>query len=304
MEQNSTKAYAQHLLAASVGGLVTALVVCPFDVVKTRMQVDSPTSVLLNQQYKGTLDALSKIARTEGILSLWRGVAPALIMAVPNAAIYFNSYEMLKKRFRETQIMRPAVIPLVSGSIARIITVTALSPLELLRTNMQALDVKQLRQSGTTTFGFLGGIIGSTGLKGLWLGLGPTLVRDVPFSAVYWTGYEYLKLHLSSLIPGEHKKHKGFSFLVHFSSGAASGTLAAVLTTPIDVIKTNAQVTQFVATSSPRRRNAWEIIRAIILEEGWRGLTKGIVPRAAKVAPACAIMISSYELIKTVNRDG
>jgi solute carrier family 25 protein 39/40 len=32
--------------------------------------------------------------------------------------------------------------------------------------------------------------------------------------------------------------------------------------------------------------------------EGWKGLTRGIIPRVIKVAPACAIMISSYEIGK------
>jgi len=282
-------------------------VVCPFDVVKTRMQVEPAASSSVVQQYKGTLDALGKIARAEGVFSLWRGVAPALIMAVPNAAIYFNSYEMLKKKFHEYGTVHSSAAPLVAGSIARVIAVTVLSPLELLRTNMQALDFKQVKQSGQTTYGILTSIVGSSGLKGLWLGLGPTLVRDVPFSAVYWTGYEFLKSRLGSFIPyHEHKKHRGFSFLVHFVSGAASGTLAAVLTTPIDVIKTNAQVTPpiFNPNSTYTRKNAREIFRTILSEQGWRGLTKGIVPRAVKVAPACAIMISSYELIKAINHDG
>jgi solute carrier family 25 protein 39/40 len=40
------------------------------------------------------------------------------------------------------------------------------------------------------------------------------------------------------------------------------------------------------------------ILRAIVEEEGMRGLFKGIVPRTAKVAPACALMIASYEFFK------
>jgi solute carrier family 25 protein 39/40 len=109
-------------------------------------------------------------------------------------------------------------------------------------------------------------------------------------------------MRLSSVIAHEHRKHQGISFLVHFVSGAASGTIAAVLTTPIDVIKTNAQVSHL--TPSRKHKNAWDIFRNIVMEEGWRGLTKGVVPRAVKVAPACAIMISSYELLKAVNHDG
>jgi len=288
------------LLAASFGGLVTALVVCPLDVVKTRMQVESSGSSLTH--YNGTLDALVKIGKSEGILSLWRGVTPALTMAVPNAVIYFNSYEFMKQKLRENQITHAVVNPLLAGGTARVIAVSLLSPLELLRTNMQALDFQKIKQlGGQSTYGLL---TGNSGLRGLWAGYTPTLIRDVPFSGIYWTGYEYIKSTLRNHIPNEHKKHRGFSFLVDFISGATSGSIAAILTTPIDVIKTNTQVSGLPlnphSTAPSIRKTALEVARNILREEGWRGLVKGIVPRAAKVAPSCAIMISSYEFVKSI----
>ena len=44
----------------------------------------------------------------------------------------------------------------------------------------------------------------------------------------------------------------------------------------------------------------FQIARTILQEEGIKGLWKGNVPRVMKVAPACAIMISSYEIGKRV----
>lgn len=40
------------------------------------------------------------------------------------------------------------------------------------------------------------------------------------------------------------------------------------------------------------------IFKTILSEEGVRGFWKGVLPRTAKVAPACAIMISAYEVSK------
>ena len=40
-----------------------------------------------------------------------------------------------------------------------------------------------------------------SGPLALWKGLGPTLWRDVPFSAVYWAGYENTKAALVHAYP-------------------------------------------------------------------------------------------------------
>uniref|UniRef100_A0A183DSU6 Solute carrier family 25 member 39 n=1 Tax=Gongylonema pulchrum TaxID=637853 RepID=A0A183DSU6_9BILA len=72
----------------------------------------------------------------------------------------------------------------------------------------------------------------------LWRGWSPSLMRDLPFSAVYWTGYEYLKR--KALLTLDRKET---NFLISFACGALSGSLAAFLTTPFDVVKTHRQVT-------------------------------------------------------------
>lgn len=136
----------------------------------------------------------------------------------------------------------------------------------------------------------------------LWKGLVPTLWRDVPFSGFYWVGLESIKRSLNAFWDRRSVSRTPLrDFWTAFASGAASGMIAAALTTPFDVAKTRRQVS--LAHRSPAdkpvppyslRRQLAEIWRA----EGMAGLTRGIVPRVGKVAPACAIMISSYELGK------
>lgn len=41
-------------------------------------------------------DALIKISKTEGLTSLWSGLSPTLVLAVPATVIYFVSYEQLR----------------------------------------------------------------------------------------------------------------------------------------------------------------------------------------------------------------
>jgi len=159
-----------------------------------------------------------------------------------------------------------------------------LAPLELIRTNFQAFNPLSHKRDLTVK-----SFVKQTGVKGLWLGVSATLARDVPFSAIYWTCYEFFKGHLKHQFPST----KTGNFLASFAGGCASGMISALVTTPIDLIKTRLQ------TSAGKAITAREIAWSIYANEGPSGFMRGWLPRAAKVGPACAIMISSYELIKS-----
>lgn len=45
--------------------------------------------------FRGTADAIVKIARHEGIRSLWSGLSPTMVMALPATVFYFTTYDNL-----------------------------------------------------------------------------------------------------------------------------------------------------------------------------------------------------------------
>lgn len=86
-------------------------------------------------------DAFIKISRTEGPASLWSGLSPTLVLAVPATVVYFVTYEQLRARLNDRYGCpgcQPVWVPLVSGCMARLWSATAVSPLELIRTKMQS----------------------------------------------------------------------------------------------------------------------------------------------------------------------
>lgn len=83
---------------------------------------------------------------------------------------------------------------------------------------------------------------------------------------------------------------------VHLLSGVGAGVLAAAATVPADVVKTRWQAGERGAPGGPAGVAA--VARGIVAAEGLRGLTRGVGPRVAKVAPSCAIMMASYEALK------
>ena len=121
-----------------------------------------------------------------------------------------------------------------------------------------------------------------------------------------------------------------------FVNGAVSGMLAAACTTPFDVVKTRQQVTSMATPAveivesgcsaqlgwagadckhngaivydfphkppaeTQRGVGTFQLLREIAAQEGVAGLWRGNQARMLKVAPGCAIMISSYEFGKRI----
>ncbi|NXU60787.1 S2540 protein, partial [Horornis vulcanius] len=169
----------QQAIASCCGAIITSLFVTPLDVIKTRLQAQSNPfhkaltiflyTILLGKcfvhssgptdhvyvcengdsktwykkpgHFKGTLDAFVKIIRIEGIKALWSGLPPTLH---------------------------------VSFAVG---SVTVVSPLELIRTQMQyrRLSYKQLYLCISTK-------VAVDGWISLWAGWTSTVLRDVPFS--------------------------------------------------------------------------------------------------------------------------
>ncbi|XP_069174853.1 mitochondrial glutathione transporter SLC25A40 isoform X2 [Procambarus clarkii] len=307
------------MVSSCTGAVITSVFMTPFDVVKVRLQAQQraqlsrtcflycnglmdhicncaasiPTHTENHNWYNrpipvhlnGTVDAFVKISRNEGIQSLWSGLPPTLVVAIPNTVIYFTTYEQLRtaslRYLPGNGIDPPSWVGGVAGGLARIWAVSVVSPFELVRTKMQAKSmpykelVKLLQMQVT-----------NTGIISLWRGWVPTILRDVPFSVIYWFSYENMKTYANQQQP-----------TVNFSlfAGAVSGGIAGALTLPLDVIKTHRQIEIDNIKSSGSTK---QMLANIYRQQGVKGLFSGLVPRLAKVMPACGIMISSYEYAK------
>eukprot|EP00948_MAST-09A_sp_MAST-9A-sp1_P001324 g1324.t1 len=305
--------------------------------------------------YNSSTEAFFGISRSEGVQALYRGLTPTLLLAVPNTITYFVLYDELTKRFtallrasrvrannapdlhnsdllntndhqrtnnistqnhRKTTTTVENLIPALSGISARMIAATVISPMELVRTRMQASmgsptdtlefapsasGAKRVPSSCTARSRIayhFSSLIREGGYRALWRGLTPTLWRDVPFSGIYWYSYETLKAKFNSDV--DHSPNR--IMINSFAAGALSGSIAAILTNPFDVMKTRTQVRALTlgdgTTNGNTKLSLRESYQLVLKESGYSGFYAGLAPRLAKVAPACAIMISSYEVGK------
>jgi len=302
----------------ATAGSSAAICGCPASAVPRAAFSSAGVAAMPAAVPSSTIQALAHIFRTEGIAGIYSGLFPTLLMAVPATVLYFNAYDDLKERL--SPVVGADIAPPLAGMTARMLASAVTSPFELVRTIMQTGEATAIAASQnrmpfsplpTTTLGSFRALLKSGGVPALWRGLGPTLWRDVPFSAVYWFAFESGKrqLELGDVFerrPHEDQSHDIAAASRAFVAGAAAGTLAAALTTPMDVVKTRRQLFSAVGSdavnsnsgvggASSGNGSTPTVMRAIWREEGLRGLMSGLRPRILKIAPACAIMISSYE---------
>jgi len=236
------------------------------------------------------MDAFVKIVRYEGGTSLWRGLSPTLACSIPAITLYYTCYDQLKDYLSQQFGDKSILIPASAGMIARTFATSTISPLELIRTKIQSRSHYTYKELVSV----VRGAVQNYGVLSLWQGCAATLFRDIPFSALYWVGYEQIRPQFSD--PSLY-----FSFL----SGAISGSIAAVLTTPFDVVKTHRQMELGEMNFEPKVKlsSTSALMIKLYTERGLTSLFAGVTARVVKVAPACAIMISSFEAGKKFFRE-
>lgn len=282
-------------VSSSAGAIVTALFMTPLDVVKIRLQsqnrimhkgdcfvyrnglmdhlctcFNGPNSWYNRQipggRYTGTIDAMVKIVRVEGLSSLWSGLPPTLFMAFPQVVLYFTTYEEVKRLLGYHEITNPnPLLPVFSGGIARVIAVTAVSPIELIRTKIQSEKLKYNQIADAVKFA-----VRNDGFKSLYRGWVSTVWRDVPFSMIYWFNYETFKTKLI-----KYKHNSPLNSFETFLCGASAGSLAALVTCPLDVVKTFRQIQLGERDVSKHRQKTLYIIKEIHRTKGFKGLFAG-----------------------------
>ncbi len=180
---------------------------------------------------------------------------------------------------------------------------------------------RDIRQQGAALASTPSGGIIPAQVRIWYRGLVPTLWRDVPFSAIYWASYEAVKhWYAGKWLRSRAAPDVLDTISLSFVSGATAGMVAAMITTPFDVAKTRRQLYfndnhgnapapdgsrgSMHSKSCPVHQSKGSTLpstsilahlKHIWRNEGLAGLTLGMGPRIAKVAPSCAIMISCYE---------
>jgi solute carrier family 25 folate transporter 32 len=292
-------------LAGAGAGAVAATFVCPLDVVKTRLQIAHAGAEGAGGGYGSIRSSLQTIVRGEGVRGLYRGLSPTLVALLPNWAVYFTVYERLKSVLRpeagDEALPHGAHVAAAAGAGAA--TVLSTNPLWVAKTRLQVQTAAGLRYR----LGGAGGVpttwhsrpYGGTanclrrmwaeeGLRGLYSGLGPSLV-GIFHVMIQFPAYEAAKAALSER-QGCAPDELGTSALVAASS--ISKMVASVVTYPHEVVRARMHV-----EGSGPFGGVGRICATVWAEARLAGFYRGCLANLVRTIPAAAITFTSFELI-------
>lgn len=135
-------------------------------------------------------------------------------------------------------------------------------------------------------------IVRSLGLVGLYRGATACLLRDIPFSAIYFPAYAHLKK--DTFHEGRDGKKLGFGEML--ASASIAGMPAAFLTTPADVIKTRLQVE--ARKGQATYKGITDCATKLLAEEGPKAFFKGSLARVLRSSPQFGATLVAYEYLQ------
>jgi len=265
---------AERAVSAFVGYTMGAVVVLPFDRLKTMMQV----AQLEGGKTVGSIPLARAVLRRQGLMGLYQGGGAHMLIA-PYTVLYYTIYGELMLYGAGSPWA-----PLWAACCARTLEVTARMPLEVARTQMQAA-------SGAVSLTSCFRLLWAQPFSQKFRGYVPTLLRDVPFSAIYWASYEQAAVRMA--LPEQCGLSPGLrTFLQGYYCGAFAGMVAALTTTPTDVVKTVRQH----SIQAGETRSYSDIIEFIKAQP--QTAFSGVGPRLIRIPLGMATMMSGMEFTK------
>ncbi|KAG5515055.1 hypothetical protein RHGRI_036182 [Rhododendron griersonianum] len=276
----------QFMVAGSIAGTIEHVAMFPVDTIKTHMQALGACPI----KSVGLRQALTSILKTEGPAGLYRGISAMGLGAGPAHAVYFSVYEVCKKAFSKGNPNNPAAHA-AAGVFATVASDAVFTPMDV---------VKQRLQLGSGPYKGLADcvrrLVREEGVGAFYASYRTTVLMNAPFTAVHFATYEAVKRGLMEVSPDSVSDER---LVVHATAGAAAGALAAAVTTPLDVVKTQLQCQGVCGCDRFVNGSIKDVFRTIVQKDGYRGLMRGWMPRMLFHAPAAAICWSTYEASKT-----
>lgn len=330
--------------AGAVAAFTIDLLVYPLDTLKTRYQsqdyIRPEASTTSSSASSSSASSSSRAAgKPLALRGLYQGVGSVILATVPAAGLFFSTYENAKVFLSEGINIRlpEPVVHASASAVAEMASCIILAPAEVIKSNAQMLS-SQAQTSSSAASGATNGTHRSTSveafrmlardgggrsapatvLRRLFTGYSALVARNLPFTALQFPAFEYLRSRFWERRDRQHPGGEGASpkkrtrglletGLVSGVSAGTAGAAAAWITTPSDVVKVRMMLSAAEGNgnggvehdkASRRARGAWATTKRVFAERGVRGFFRGAAFRAAWTALGSGLYLGTYETSK------
>ncbi|KAK1418328.1 hypothetical protein QVD17_27471 [Tagetes erecta] len=287
----------------------------PTVVLKTRQQVlvkDTPCFKM----------AVS-ILKHDGFKGFYRGFGTSLMGTIPARSLYMGALEMTKSsvgfatvKLGFSEAKGAAIANAAAGVSAAMAAQMVWTPIDVVS---QRLMVQGGQNGSCFKYKYNGGIdafrkiVHTDGIRGLYRGFGISILTYAPSNAVWWASYSLAHRSIWDRIGYHLKKEEnsgGFKadwkavVGVQAMSAAMASGVSALVTMPLDTIKTRLQVLDVEGCNG--KVCLGETVRKLMREGGLSACYRGLGPRWVSMSMSATTMITTYEFLKklsTKNQD-
>ncbi|XP_059644842.1 uncharacterized protein LOC132286508 [Cornus florida] len=292
----------------------------PVVVLKTRQQI--------TQSQVSCIRTAFSIVGYEGFRGLYRGFGTSLMGTIPARALYMTALEVTKSNVGTATIRLGLPEPTAAVIANAAAGLSAAMAAQLVWTPIDVVSQRLMVQGGgenpkfpMSSCKYKGGIdafrkiLNTDGPRGLYRGFGISILTYAPSNAVWWASYSVAQ----RLVWGGYRcclcKKDDESYengmnafrpdsrtimAVQGVSAAMAGGVSALITMPLDTIKTRLQVLDS-EDNGRRGPTIGQTVRNLVREGGWTACYRGLGPRWASMSVSATTMITTYEFLKRLS---
>ncbi|OQO14769.1 hypothetical protein B0A48_00151 [Cryoendolithus antarcticus] len=290
-------------IAGGIAGCGAVTVTHSFETIKIRLQLQGELKAKQDapRLYRGVFHGMKIVFQNEGMKGLLRGLSCAYIYQMTLNGCRLGFYEPLRVSMNSlvlthspthttdprVKAMQSLPINIASGAASGILGAAAGSPFFLIKTRLQSyspflpVGTQHLYKSA---WDGLGQVYRAEGIRGLFRGVGPAMVRTGFGSSVQLPTYFFAKRRLV-----RHFDLKEGPAL-HLLSSAASGMVVCVVMHPPDTI-----MSRMYNQTGNLYKSAFDCLYKTIKAEGPLALYKGFFAHLARILPHTILTLSLAE---------
>lgn len=174
--------------AGFISAIPTTLVAAPFERVKVMMQIQE------GNKLKSMAGVVAEMYKTGGLRSIFKGSVATLARDGPGSALYFATYEYLKKELSSPGEDLSLFAIMTAGGFAGVSMWLGVFPIDTIKSTQQSSNVPISILQTTKN------IYAKGGIKAFFPGVGPALARSFPANAATFLGVELARKALDLII--------------------------------------------------------------------------------------------------------